>query len=83
METDWERVKNFAFYLCDACADKWSPLADAAITPDEVFWRKVHDAQMETFGRELTEAELVEALKDDTHILTKLCKDRYDLATKT
>ncbi len=81
MQTDWDRVKNFAFYLCIPCSAKWSPMADTAITPDEVFWSKVHDAQMEAFGRELTEEEIVEALKDDNHILSKLCKDRYDLAS--
>lgn len=81
LETDMERVKNFAFYLCEPCAEKWSPLADYAIAPDELFWQKVRDAQLENFGRELTESEMAEALKDDTHILTKLAKDRYDVKT--
>ena len=81
LETDWVRVKNFAFYLCDPCAAKWAPMVDVAMAPDEVFWHKVHDAQLENFGRELSEAELIEAMKDDTHILTKLCKDRYDSST--
>jgi len=81
LETDWNRVKNFAFYLCDPCAEKWSPLADVAISPDEAFWKKVQAVQQEEFGRELTEAELIEALKNDDHVLTKLCKDRYDLAS--
>jgi hypothetical protein len=81
MQVDWDRVRNFAFYLCDPCALKWAPLTNYALVPDEVFWTKVHAAQMESFGRELTEEELIEALKDDNHILTKLCKDRYHLAT--
>jgi len=81
LEGDWDRVKSFAFYLCDFCSEKWSPIANAALSPDEVFWRKVHQAQMEAFGRELTPAEIVEALKDDSHILTKLCKDRHDSIT--
>jgi len=83
LETDWERVKNFAFCLCDACAQKWSPLVDTMMAPDEAFWRKFHAVQMDEFGRELTEAELVEALKDDNHVIAKLCKDRHDLATIT
>jgi hypothetical protein len=81
LETDWSRVKNFAFYLCDPCTEKWSPMADVALVPDQVFWQKIHEAQLEAFGRDLTEAEIVEALRDDDHILTKLCKDRYDLAS--
>ncbi len=81
IQTDWDRVKNFAFYLCDPCAVKWAPLTNAALVPDEVFWSTVQEAQMDEFGRELTEPELIEALKDDHHILSKLCKDRYDLAS--
>lgn len=79
LETDWNRVKNFAFYLCDPCAEKLPPMV--AVSPDEAFWVKVHQVQMDEFGRELTEPELIEALKSDDHILTKLCKDRYDLAS--
>jgi len=78
METEFDRVKNWAFFLCDPCAEKWSPLVDHALAPDEVFWKKVREAQLEAFGRELTDVELVEALKDDNHILTKLSKDRHD-----
>jgi hypothetical protein len=80
MQTDWDRVKNFAFYLCDKCAEKWSPLADHTLCPDEVFWRKLHEAQLEAFGRDLTEQEIVEALNDDEHIIAKLAKDRYQEA---
>jgi hypothetical protein len=57
------------------------PLVDTLIAPDEAFWRKVQAAQIDEFGRELTEQELVEALKDDSHVITKLSKDRHDLKT--
>lgn len=71
---------DFAFYLCDAqqnnCAAKWQPLANTCLIPDEVFWRKVKLAQFEHFGRELTAAEIIEALKDENHILSKLAKER-------
>jgi hypothetical protein len=78
METDWDRVKNFAFYLCQPCADKWAPLANTGLAPDEVFWRKVRSAQIEAFGRELSDQEIIEALKDDESIIAKLVKDRAD-----
>ncbi len=81
MQTDYDRVKNFAFSICIPCAEKWSPMVGVGLVPDEVFWSKLHEAQMEAFGRDLTEEEIVEALQDDSHILSKLCKDRYDLAT--
>jgi hypothetical protein len=79
MQTEYERINNFAFYLCDPCAEKWSPLVDTQICPDEAFWQKVREAQMEEFGRELNAEEIAKALADETHVLTKLCKDRHDL----
>lgn len=86
IESDWDTVKNFASYLCDEnapchhnCAAKWSPLLDVGMTPDEVFWQKVKDAQLEAFGRELQPEEIVEALKDENHILSKLAKERPKL----
>lgn len=72
---------NFAFYLCNPCAEKWSPLVDTYVVPDEVFWKKVHEEQIEKYGRELEPFELVEALKDDNNPLTKLCKDRPNFAS--
>ena len=48
------------------------------MVPDEVFWQKVLEEQMNTFGRELTNEEMAEVLKDDSSSLSKLCKDRKD-----
>lgn len=76
LESDWDAVKNFAFYLCIPCAEKWSALVDTMISPDEKFWRKLHEAQQEAFGRELTENEIIEALKDDKHIISQLARER-------
>lgn len=75
-----EESSDFAFYLCDErannCAAKWAPLTNTYMIPDEVFWKKVKEAQIEKYGRELEAFEIVEALKDDTHILSKLAKER-------
>jgi hypothetical protein len=76
LESNWDAVKNFAFYLCIPCAEKWSPLVDTMISPDEAFWKKVDDAQIDKFGRRLTEVELIEALKDESHIITMLARER-------
>lgn len=73
---------NFAFYLCDPCATKLGPITNTYMEPDAVFWQKVKAAQMEKFGRELTEPEIVEALKDDSHVLSKLAKERKDFEKK-
>jgi hypothetical protein len=78
LETDYERVNNWAFYLCEPCAEKWSPMVDLCLEPDQVFWKKAHDAQIEKYGRLLEPSELVEVLKDDTNTITRLCKDRND-----
>lgn len=87
LASDWERVKTFAFYLCDErrndCAAKWSPLVDTRLAPDEVFWEKIQQAQLEAFGRQLTAPEIIEALKDETHILAKLARERGDFQAAT
>ena len=68
---------NFAFYLCDPCAEKWGPIAGMTMVPDEVFWAKVRDAQMEEYGRILTPEEQGEQLKDGDSLLSKLARERY------
>ena len=67
---------TFAFWLCVPCGEKWAPLPGTFMTPDETFWKRVHEAQIENCGRELSAPELIEALKDENHFLTKLAKDR-------
>jgi len=69
---------TFAFYLCDTCAEKWSPLADTYLVPDEVFWAKLQEEQLEKYKRILSPEELVELLKDDSSTLAKLGKDKPD-----
>lgn len=71
-----ELPKEFAFYLCDPCAEKWGPIAGLYMEPDSVFWKKVNDAMLEKYGRILEPFEIVEALKDEHHILTKLTRER-------
>lgn len=68
--------KQFAFYLCEPCAEKWSPLVDTLCVPDEVVWELAKQEQLEREGRELTPAEIVEALKDEGHYLSKIAKER-------
>lgn len=67
---------DFAFYLCQGCADKYGNIAGYMMTPDEVFWEKVKQAQLEEYGRELFPEEVVEALKDENSIIAKLAKDK-------
>jgi hypothetical protein len=70
------RVAILLFTFVMACAEKWAPLSGMMVIPDEVFWEKVKQEQIERHGRELTAVEIVEALKDEHHPLTKLARER-------
>lgn len=71
-----EAACDFAFYLCEPCAEKWSPLAGTMLVPDEVFWRKLNDAQLERYGRHLSVPELLNQLANPESMISKLAKDR-------
>jgi len=73
---------TFAFYLCNPCAEKWGAIVGTYMMPDEVFWGKVKEAQIEKYGRELSGPEIVEMLKDENSIFSKLAKDRKNLTPK-
>jgi hypothetical protein len=50
---------TFAIWLCDSpCAEQWGPQYGLGAMPDEVFWQKVQQEQMERYGRFLTTAEM-------------------------
>jgi hypothetical protein len=72
---------DFAFYLCMSCADKWGPITNCYMEPDHVFWEKVAQEQLDSYGRPLTAYEQSEVLKDDSSSLAKLAKDRPDFKT--
>jgi len=67
---------SFAFYLCDPCAERLGPITNTYMVPDAVFWKKVKEAQLEKYGREITADEMVAALKDENNPIAKLAKDR-------
>lgn len=71
-----EENMTFVFYLCTPCADKWGAIAGTYMEPDTAFWEKVKQAQLEKYGRELTAPEIVEELKNDDSVLSKLAKDK-------
>jgi hypothetical protein len=68
---------DFAFYLCQPCAEKHGKIEGTFMVPDEVFWKRVADAQVEKYGRVLTADEQVEALRDSDNLLSKLGRDRH------
>jgi hypothetical protein len=43
--------------------------------PDAVFFEKVRQAQLEKYGRQLTEIEVLKALEDESGPLAKLARE--------
>lgn len=71
-----EENTTFAFWLCQECEKDWAHVTGTMAVPDDVFFQRVAEEQLETFGRLLTPQELTEVLKDDRSSLTRLSKDR-------
>ena len=70
-----EENVDFACYLCEKCAETYGAKIGEMIIPDQVFWTKVADEQLEKHGRLLSTPDLIEALKTD-ETLQKLVRDR-------
>lgn len=66
-----EGATNHAFYLCKPCAETYGQIAGTMMVPDEVFWARWNEAQLETYGRLLTEAEVVVQSQDPDSLVTK------------
>lgn len=69
---------NFAFYLCDPCAEKWSALAGTMLIPDQAYWLKLREMQMSDYGHELTSEEVVIELQNPTSKLSRFVSERRD-----
>lgn len=71
-----EENMTFIFYLCNDCFKKHGHLTGTMVMPDEVFWAKVKEEQMASFGRYLTELELAAVVEADASPLATLIKGR-------
>lgn len=72
-----ENDYDFAFYLCDPCAETHGAISGTVMVPDEVFWQKIVDAQVEKYGRILTFEETAIQLQDSTSLMSKLKKETH------
>jgi hypothetical protein len=63
---------QYAFYLCNECAEKHGEVAGCTATPDDVFRTKVQQAMIEKYGHLLTEFEVLRELEDSHSIISKL-----------
>lgn len=70
-----EEHMTFAFYLCNACAEKWGPIAGTMVVPDEIFFERVKQWQLENYGRFLEAHEIVEELENPNSSLAKLARE--------
>ena len=71
-----EENMMFAFYLCQPCADKYGAIANTMMVPDEVFWQRVAEVQLEKYGRILGEDELIKILDEANHPFAALVRDK-------
>ena len=69
-----ENEMDFAFYLCNSCAEKYGEIPNTMMVPDEVFFEKVKEAQIEKYGRILNPEEVAVELQDGSSFLSKLAK---------
>lgn len=66
---------DFACFLCDPCAEKYGEQFGEAMMPDEVFWQKVREEQLEKYGRLLSPKELQALSESSCNSLSKLLRD--------
>ena len=67
---------TFAFYLCDPCGEKWGTQYGTLLMPDELFWEKVKQEQLEKYGRFLTQREIATAEASPTNSLGRLIREQ-------
>lgn len=76
LKTDVPNREEFAFYLCEPCAQKYGSLPLHTMVPDNIFWTQVREAQLERYKRELTPREIILALDDPESDMSKLARSR-------
>lgn len=69
-----EENMTFLFYICPKCNETYGQIAGTMVMPDEVFFEKLKQEQLQSFGRYLTEAELVTVVQEDASPLATLLK---------
>lgn len=70
-----EENMTFMFYLCPSCFESKGHITSTMVMPDEVFWSKVRDAQIEEHGRVLTEQELLSVVQEGASPLARLLSE--------
>lgn len=71
-----EENMTFMFYLCPKCAETYGSIAGTMMMPDEVFFEKLRQEQLEAHGRFLNEQELIQVVQEDASPLATLILER-------
>jgi len=70
-----EENMNFVCWLCTPCAEKYGEIADTWFMPDEIFWARLAQEQMDKYQRLLTNEELLKVLDDTSTPLKTLIRE--------
>lgn len=72
-----EENMTFMFYLCNNCASTHGAIAGTMMMPDEVFFERLKQEQMASYGRYLTELELAKIVEEGASPLATLIKSGH------
>lgn len=67
---------TFLFYLCNDCAPTHGHIAGTMVMPDEVFYERLAEAQIEQYGHYLSPAEWGTVAEDPSHPLWTLLREQ-------
>lgn len=72
-----EENMTFLFYICPKCAETYGAITGTMMMPDEVFYEKLKQEQLESHGRFLSEQELIQVVQEDSTPLAQLIKEGH------
>ena len=67
---------TFLFYLCNGCAITYGNIAGTMLMPDEIFYERLKQEQLERYGRYLTLEEWAWISEDSAHPMWTLLKEQ-------
>lgn len=70
-----EENTTFAFWLCNPCFGAYGEIAGTMAMPDEVFWERLKQEQLEKYRRMLTPEELQDVAVANTTPLAALIRE--------
>lgn len=65
---------GFAFYLCSTCFETYGELTNMMVMPDEIWWARIQEEQLEKYGRLLNPEDLIAVVEADSSPLATLIK---------